>query len=64
MAFIRYIIAAILGCITGILGGAFGLGGSSLMVPGILLTGIIQDYKTAVGTVLRSIRVFVSKNTL
>lgn len=49
---LRYILAVIVGCIAGILGGAFGLGGASLMLPLVLLTGVIADFKTAVGTVL------------
>ena len=41
--------------LSGIFGGTFGLGGTFIMLPGLLLLGIISDYKTAVGTVLLSL---------
>lgn len=51
----RFILTLILGSLSGILGGAFGLGGSFIVLPGLLLFGIIKDFKTAVGTTLLSI---------
>ena len=51
----RTILTLMLGLLSGIFGGAFGLGGTFVMLPGLLLLGIIQDYKTAVGTVLLSL---------
>lgn len=51
----RIILTIILGIISGILGGALGFGGSFLMLPGLLLLGIIPNYKTAVGTILLSL---------
>jgi uncharacterized membrane protein YfcA len=51
----RTILTLILGLLSGIFGGAFGLGGTFIMLPGLLLLGIIADYKTAVGTVLLSL---------
>jgi len=52
MNIVRFLLAAVIGSIVGVLAGAFGLGGSSLMLPFVLLTGLITDYKTAVGTLL------------
>lgn len=51
----RTLLTIILGLISGVIGGAFGLGGSFIMMPGVLLLGIIPDYKTAVGTILFSL---------
>jgi uncharacterized membrane protein YfcA len=51
----RTIITVLLGLLSGVFGGAFGLGGTFVMLPGLLLLGIISDYKTAVGTVLLSL---------
>ena len=53
--FNRTILTVILGLFSGVLGGALGLGGSIVMLPGVLLLGIISDYKTAVGTMLFSL---------
>ena len=46
----RFAKTVLVGTIAGILGGAFGLGGSFMMIPGILLLKIVPDYKTAIGT--------------
>jgi uncharacterized membrane protein YfcA len=51
----RTILTVLLGLLSGIFGGAFGLGGTFVMLPGLLLLGIISDYKMAVGTVLLSL---------
>ena len=51
----RTILTLMLGLLSGIFGGAFGLGGTFVMLPGLLLLGIISDYKTAVGTILLSL---------
>ena len=51
----RTILTLMLGLLSGIFGGAFGLGGTFVMLHGLLLLGIISDYKTAVGTVLLSL---------
>ncbi len=51
----RTILTVLLGLLSGVLGGALGLGGSVVMLPGVLLLGIISDYKTAVGTMLLSL---------
>lgn len=52
---LRYIYTIIIGIISGLLGGAFGLGGSFVMLPGVILLNVIPDFKTAVGTVLFSL---------
>ena len=51
----RILLAILVGTLGGLIGGALGLGASALMLPGILLLGIIKDYKTAVGTILLSV---------
>ena len=53
--FNRIILKVLLGLLSGVFGGAFGLGGTFIMLPGLLLLGIISDYKTAVGTALLSL---------
>lgn len=52
---IRILLAILVGTLGGLIGGALGLGASALMLPGILLLGIIKDYKTAVGTILLAV---------
>jgi uncharacterized membrane protein YfcA len=47
--------ATLIGIISGILGGAFGLGGSFVMLPGLILFNVTKDYNTAVGTILFSL---------
>ena len=42
----------LVGALSGVIGGAFGIGGSFIILPAIMLLGIIPDYKMAVGTVL------------
>ena len=51
----RLIISTIIGLVSGILGGAFGLGGSFIMLPGLTLFHVVPNFKTAVGTVLFSL---------
>ena len=51
----RILLAILVGTLGGLIGGALGLGASALMLPGILLLGIIKDYKTAVGTILLAV---------
>ena len=55
MLFNTVILSIIIGTIGGITGGALGLGGSTIMLPLIVLSKIIPDYKTLVGTLLFSI---------
>jgi len=45
----------ILGVIAGVLGGALGQSGAEIMVPGLLVLGIVSNFKTAAGTVLLTI---------
>jgi len=52
---LRIIYTIIVGIVSGILGGAFGLGGSFVMLPGIILLNIVPNYDTAVGTILFSL---------
>jgi len=52
---LRLVNSIIVGTISGILGGAFGLGGSFIMLPGIILLNIVPNYNTAVGTILFSL---------
>lgn len=43
------------GALAGLCGGSLGLSGIELMLPGLLVLGIVNDYKTAAGTVLFAI---------
>ena len=45
----------ILGLGAGVLGGALGQSGAETMLPGLLILGIVSDFKTAAGTVLLTI---------
>jgi uncharacterized membrane protein YfcA len=42
----------LLGTFAGLFGGALGQPGAETMVPGLLILGIVSDFKTAAGTVL------------
>jgi uncharacterized protein len=53
--YIRLVYTVIIGIISGLLGGAFGLGGSFIMLPGLILMNIVPNFQTAVGTVLFSL---------
>jgi len=44
-----------LGLGAGVLGGALGQSGAETMLPGLLIMGIVTDFKTAAGTVLLTI---------
>ena len=48
----RTLLTILVGAFSGIIGGAFGIGGAFIILPAILMLGIIPDYKIAVGTVL------------
>jgi len=52
---INIIYSIIIGTLSGILGGAFGLGGSFVMLPGLILLNVTKDFNTAVGTILFSL---------
>ena len=49
---IRIINTALIGILAGIVGGALGQSATFIMIPGLLLFGVITDFKVAVGTVL------------
>ena len=55
LANIKIVYAILVGLLSGILGGAFGLGGSFVMLPGLILLNIVPNYQTAVGTILFSL---------
>ena len=42
----------VVGLLAGLVGGSVGSAGGSIMILGILIPGVVPDYKTAVGTVL------------
>jgi len=52
---INIIYSILIGTLSGILGGAFGLGGSFIMLPGLILLKVTKDFNTAVGTILFSL---------
>ena len=49
---VRIIITLLIGAVAGIVGGALGQAGTFIILPALLLTNIIPDYKIAVGTIL------------
>ena len=51
----RILLTILIGTLGGLIGGTLGIGASILTLPGILLLGIVKDYKTAIGTILLSI---------
>ena len=51
----RYILALLIGTIGGILGGALGLAGTSIMLPLLILSNILPNYHKITGTLLFSI---------
>jgi uncharacterized membrane protein YfcA len=51
----RMVLTILLGSLSGILGGASGLGGSFIILPGLIMLGITPDFQTAVGTTLLSL---------
>ena len=55
MDYITILITIVLGAFSGVLGGAFGLGGTDFILPILIITKIIPDYKTIVGTMLFAI---------
>ena len=44
-----------IGSLAGLIGGALGTSGSSIIIPGLLATGIAKNYNTAAGTTLFAI---------
>lgn len=52
---LNIIYSILIGTLSGILGGAFGLGGSFVMLPGLILLNVTKDFNTAVGTILFSL---------
>jgi uncharacterized membrane protein YfcA len=44
-----------IGSLAGFIGGSLGTSGSSIMIPGLLATGVASNYKTAAGTTLLAI---------
>ena len=51
----KYLIPSIIGVCAGTVGAVTGTSGSSVILPGLLISGVVSDYKTAVGTTLLSI---------
>lgn len=51
----KYLIPSIIGVCAGTIGAITGTSGSSVILPGLLISGVVNDYKTAVGTTLLSI---------
>jgi len=51
---LRIVLTAIIGIIAGLIGGGLGIGGTFILLPGLLFLNIIPDYKLAVGTVILS----------
>ena len=49
---IKILYTILVGTLSGLLGGAFGLGGDFIMLPFLIFLKIVPDYHTAAGTVL------------
>jgi uncharacterized protein len=49
------ILTILLGAFAGILGGALGQSGGAIILPGLLILGIVPNFKTAAGTTLLTI---------
>lgn len=49
---INIIYSILIGTLGGIIGGAFGLGPSVIILPGLILLNVSKNFNTAVGTVL------------
>jgi uncharacterized membrane protein YfcA len=52
---INTISTILLGSVAGIFGGALGQSGAEVMLPGLLVFGLVPNFKTAAGTVLLAI---------
>jgi len=52
--FLRIVLTAMIGSIAGLIGGGLGIGGTFILLPGLLLLNIIPDYTLAIGTVIVS----------
>lgn len=52
---LNQLIAIAIGILTGVIGGGLGLAGTSIMLPLLLVSKIIPDYHTMVGTLLFSV---------
>ena len=48
----RIISTVLIGILSGVIGGALGQSATFIMIPGLLLFGVIKDFKVVVGTVL------------
>jgi uncharacterized membrane protein YfcA len=53
--FSNTVLTILLGLVAGLFGGALGQSGAETMLPGLLILGIVTDFKTAAGTVLLTI---------
>jgi len=51
----KYILSICLGLVAGFFGGALGVSGAELVLPGLVVLGIEKDYKTSIGTTLVTI---------
>jgi uncharacterized membrane protein YfcA len=49
------ILTILIGALAGLSGGALGQSGAEVMLPGLLILGLVPDFKTAAGTVLLAI---------
>jgi len=52
---IQYLYVLIIGIVSGFVGGSLGTSGSNVIIPGLLLSKVATDYKTAAGTTLLAI---------
>ena len=55
LAGIQYVYVLIIGILSGIVGGSLGTSGSTIIIPGLLMSGVASSYKMAAGTTLVAI---------
>jgi len=55
MDIISFLLTVLLGVLAGFAGGALGQSGAETMLPGLLILGLVPNFKTAAGTVLLAI---------
>ena len=55
LTFIQYIYATIIGILSGTVGGSIGTSGSNVIIPGLLMSGIPNNYNVSAGTTFLSI---------
>jgi len=56
----KNVLTSIIGLAGGLMGGAVGDAGGAIMLPGLIYSGVIKDYKLALGTIMLALIMPVS----